>query len=204
MKKFFLGIVIGFILSIAVGVGAIEYIVYSNPYQIYIDGVKQEVEALNVNGYTFLKLADVGKSFGKTVNFNETESKIEISSNTIQSVTPQAGIQIEHQPVTEGSGQMEVKNIYIKSNSISLSDVDGQNYYLINNNEKYLPITVLSKYLKSNGDKYILVINEKEISFTKSSIGSNDNTLKYINKTFIKLSALGLTAREDGDTLWIE
>jgi hypothetical protein len=53
-----------------------------NPYPVYVNGSQVEVEGYNINGFTFLKLADVGKCFDSTVSFNQTEKRIEIESNS--------------------------------------------------------------------------------------------------------------------------
>lgn len=51
----------------------------NNPFPIFVNGNQEKVNAYNIDGYTYLKLADVGKLLNATVKFNETESKIEIT-----------------------------------------------------------------------------------------------------------------------------
>jgi hypothetical protein len=52
-----------------------------NRFPIFINGQETAVEAYNINGFTFLKLADVGKAIpGTTVKFNEIDERIEINS----------------------------------------------------------------------------------------------------------------------------
>ncbi|MDD3024804.1 MAG: hypothetical protein PHE26_12995, partial [Syntrophomonadaceae bacterium] len=78
MKKIIIGFIVGALMFGIIPVMAQgELTVAPNPFPVVIDGVVTEVEGYNINGYTFLKLADFGKA-GLTVKFNETAGQIEI------------------------------------------------------------------------------------------------------------------------------
>jgi uncharacterized membrane protein len=51
-----------------------------NPYPVYINGFQVEVEGYNINGFTFLKLSDIGKCFDSTTLLNQAEERIEVNS----------------------------------------------------------------------------------------------------------------------------
>ena len=81
-KQFIIGLLIGAMLFSPIGVCAEEVLnVIANPYPVFVNGQEIQVEAYNINGFTFLKLADVGKVLNSTVSFNETEKRIEITEN---------------------------------------------------------------------------------------------------------------------------
>lgn len=89
MKKFIIGFIVGALMFSIIPVMAQEGLtVVPNPFPVVIDGVVTEVEGYNINGYTFLKLADFGKA-GLTVKFNETDKQIEISSTKKAVITPE-------------------------------------------------------------------------------------------------------------------
>jgi hypothetical protein len=84
MKK---GFIIGFIIAAflfgGITYAAEELIVNPNPYPVLINGVETPVEAYNINGFTYLKLADMSKA-GLLVKFNETDKRIEIGSTNLE------------------------------------------------------------------------------------------------------------------------
>jgi hypothetical protein len=89
MKKFIIGFIVGALMFSIIPVMAQEGLtVVPNPFPVLIDGEIAEVEGYNINGYTFLKLADFGKA-GLTVKFNETDKQIEISSTKKAVITPE-------------------------------------------------------------------------------------------------------------------
>ena len=89
LKKFIIGFIVGALMFSIIPVMAEgELSVVPNPFPVLIDGEVAEVEGYNINGYTFLKLADFGKA-GLTVKFNETDKQIEISSTEKAIITPE-------------------------------------------------------------------------------------------------------------------
>lgn len=58
---------------------AAELIINPNPFPVIINGIETPVEGYNINGYTYLKLADFKKA-GLTVKFNQTDKLIEITN----------------------------------------------------------------------------------------------------------------------------
>lgn len=80
--------------------------VVANPFPILVDGVQDDsISALNVNGYTFLKLRDIGK-IGVTVKFNETDNIIEITSPSLGLGDEKVSEEIINPVVEEGTGTL--------------------------------------------------------------------------------------------------
>lgn len=92
IKHMLIGFVLGLIVCIGLPVFAEALNIVLNPFPVLINGVETEVEGYNINGSTFLKLADFKKA-GLTVKFNETDRQIEITtaaeSSTVAPSTPQ-------------------------------------------------------------------------------------------------------------------
>jgi hypothetical protein len=83
-KQTFVSFIIGAFLFSGMSVfAAVELNVVPNPFPVLIDGVSASVDAYNINGFTYLKLADMRQT-GLKVMFNETDSRIEITSQTTQ------------------------------------------------------------------------------------------------------------------------
>lgn len=79
MKKIVFGLILGILLSSGVAYAA-EMVVKPNAFPVIVNGDVVDVEAYNIDGYTFLKLRDFEKA-GLIVKFNETRRQIEITSN---------------------------------------------------------------------------------------------------------------------------
>jgi hypothetical protein len=80
VKKFFIGFIVGAMLFSSIGVLAEGLTVLLNPYPIVINGEVANVSAYNIDGSTYLKLADLGKSLGIPVSFNSELKQIEITT----------------------------------------------------------------------------------------------------------------------------
>ncbi|MTI49449.1 MAG: hypothetical protein FH761_16575 [Firmicutes bacterium] len=85
MKKFITGFVIAAILfSLAPSLADTnlkDIIASPNNYPIYVNGEDVDVEAYNIDGYTYLKIANIANVFndGTEVMFNQTKEIIEIT-----------------------------------------------------------------------------------------------------------------------------
>ena len=94
MKKFISGLIIGIIAAISINAFAVgEHVVNANPFPVIVNGIQQIVDAFNIDGFTYVKLADVGKSFNgaATVKFDEIKSVIEINTVTQAVYSPTGG-----------------------------------------------------------------------------------------------------------------
>jgi hypothetical protein len=85
MLKRLQGFIIGFftcaVLLSGISFAVDELHVAPNPFPILIDGVVTPIEAYNINGFTFLKLGEIGKATNASVKFNEVDRQIEVQKN---------------------------------------------------------------------------------------------------------------------------
>jgi hypothetical protein len=151
-KQFIAGFVTCVILLSAIFItGFAEGLtVLLNPYPVTINGVEIAVEAYNINGFTFLKLADVGKAIpNTTIKFNEIDKRIEI--NSAGSVNPTS----EQITSSEGVNTMSIAAA-IEYDSITGLPVGA--IYIENekNGKQY-------KTIQYNGEIYISIVDLKNI-----------------------------------------
>ena len=78
MKKFLSGLIVGLLVSVSLTAFAVQLKVVPNPFPVFINGDKAQVDAYNINGSTYLKLSDL-KTAGLDVKF--ADSKINIASS---------------------------------------------------------------------------------------------------------------------------
>lgn len=115
----------------------------NNPFPIFVDGKQEKIQAYNIDGYTYLKLADVGKLLDATVKFNENESKIEITRNGGGIVkTPEEieefakkGQELARQQEEDANKSVNERKLKaleirdnLKSNEINIINKDGNEY----------------------------------------------------------------------------
>jgi uncharacterized membrane protein len=98
-----------------------------NPYPVYVNGTQVEVEGYNINGFTFLKLADVGKCFDSTTSFNQTEERIDINGNSIPT-TETISTPAPSETPFETSDFIVLK---LDVSQITIQDSEGEEYTLI-------------------------------------------------------------------------
>ena len=80
-KQFIAGIIVGSILSGAIGVFAGQYMATSNPFPVQLNGTNISLEGYNINDNTYFKLRDIADAVGGfTVGFNNNTIQL---SNTV-------------------------------------------------------------------------------------------------------------------------
>jgi hypothetical protein len=78
---------VGLILATCVVTYAEDLIINPNLYPIVVDGIVQDIEAYNINGYTFIKLSQVGLATGALAEFNTEKQQIEITTDFLNEQT---------------------------------------------------------------------------------------------------------------------
>ena len=77
-KQFIAGVVVGSILSGAIGVFAGQYMATSNPFPVQLNGNAVSLEGYNINDNTYFKLRDIADAVGGfTVGFNDNKIQLE-------------------------------------------------------------------------------------------------------------------------------
>lgn len=150
MKKIIIGFIVGALMFSIMPVMAQEgLIVVPNPFPVVIDGVVTEVEGYNINGYTFLKLADFGK-VGLTVKFNETQGQIEIETKEKAVITPE--------PMPD-KGDDDMVERYME-NGYEVIKKDGVEYYLMGSTMDIIRPKGYRFFYDSETQKYSLTYND--------------------------------------------
>ncbi|MFA7216271.1 MAG: hypothetical protein WC187_09635 [Bacillota bacterium] len=151
MKKIIIGFIVGALMFGIIPVMAEgELSVTPNPFPVVIDGVVAEVEGYNINGYTFLKLADFGKA-GLTVKFNETDKQIEISGKEKAIITPEPIPDKGEEPVSDVERFEENGYKGVKANGVEY-------YYMMSIHDKIYSKGYDFRY-NSNTGKWALTYN---------------------------------------------
>lgn len=82
MKKYIAGLLTGIIIATSLTTfAAVQLKVVPNPYPVLINNAKANVQAYNINGSTYLKLADL-KTAGIDAKYNKDKKQIEVKSLT--------------------------------------------------------------------------------------------------------------------------
>jgi hypothetical protein len=175
MKKFIIGFIVGALMFSIIPVMAQEGLtVVPNPFPVLIDGVVTEVEGYNINGYTFLKLADFGKA-GLTVKFNETDKQIEISSTKKAVITPE--------PIPDKGDDVVSDVEKFEENGYQGIRVDGVEYYLLKSIDDAIRSNGYLFYFKPNTKKWALVNSKDNVMLNEVPYTIfNDNS--YIVKGY--------------------
>ena len=79
MKKNILFLVLGLLIATTTIITASSLDLLSNPFPILINDIITDIDGYNINGSTYLKLADFRKA-GLTIKFNEINKRIEITT----------------------------------------------------------------------------------------------------------------------------
>lgn len=149
-----------------------EYRVKNNSYPIIVNGKETQVEALNINDFTYVKLRDVGNALGGLVNvkFNEVSEQIEIDS-TINTITPNVSLPTNDENIDNiTTFEKDGLTIYVKDNVeyISIKDIMSvdnlQGIFWDSDNKKLtyknlvIPIVVIDSNTCTSYDFYINIL----------------------------------------------
>lgn len=200
MKKYVMGLLTGIVIMISIGVFAeYEIQVYPNKYSIIVRGQQTNIKAYIIDNRAYLQLKDTSEALGVPTTFNAELQQIEIDT-----AKGNEGDQME---------QASFKNI--KSNNYKFNS----GHIIRIENEYYLELVIFAVYLETiNGEKIsdnnysvvgykISIPGKNELVFNKlnkEGISDDKNIIRKYSRTYVMISALGLTVTEDGDTLWIE
>ena len=223
MKKILLGFVIGFMVASSFAVfatGTDIFTAQKATFEIEVNGEKFEGEnpPVVIEGRTYLALRDTGEALGVTVEWNETERKVEIGGTTEPTIdpileptsTPILEITPGPNPTPEVIEKMKSLGLFkIRSESLDgmLEDMESIYEY---KGEIYLSRRAFGSYGSYNGTELSIKLPGQE---SKCIIENKRIVPEYAHQDLrvssdvvVKLSAFNLKARLDYETstCWIE
>ena len=197
-KQFVLGVLAGAILFSGAVFAANGLNIKANPYPVLINGQASPVSGYNIDGYTFLKLADFKKA-GLKVIFNESDSQIEITSVS-QNVYNTPISQVSDDTSSNNSDSIvkkephKISYIYIEEN--------GQQFNCFQHNDNiYISPSNINLYITASklhkkridtsklGEGIYYLKTQEEVQYDKSKLFTTEKNigfeLEYFKNTFI-------------------
>jgi len=214
MKKYISGFIVGVLTTVGITVFAEEvksFIAEKATFDVYVAGEKFESDkpAVVIDGSTYLPLRATGEALGVNVEWNAEKRRVEVGEMkaTISEATPASTKIPTNIPVTTPVPMPP-----------SQTKGAAQNWY--NFRSDIIPNADGFPMITKDGEHYLLLslFGQDNIIYPETKDGfysvklpgtepvqlSENNTVKYEGRTFVKVSSLGLKARIEGDTAYIE
>ncbi|ACL77324.1 hypothetical protein [Ruminiclostridium cellulolyticum] len=169
MKKFLSGLITGLLVSVSLtAFAAIQLKVVPNPYPVFINNAKANVQGYNINGSTYLKLSDL-KTAGLDAKYNNAKKQIEV--NSVNNSATDAD-QISVNPTSDNIDGFKIYKL------------DGKDYVRIYEIVKYCN----DQYIKNQTDKKVFfylrtksIYSESDTNY-KGQTPTVESTMFYIEK----------------------
>lgn len=219
MKKYLAGFIVGIIVALGVTAFADDVsnlIAQKATFQVFVNGeiLESDKPVAVINGSTYLPLKATGEALGVDVEWNSKDRRVEIGevNEDVTNKNIETEV-IESTPVPTqakttqnnivSSSKIICNWYYYKSNI--LPEIVGKFPMVTKDNENYLSLSLF-------GQNNIIYPEE----WPKDGIFSvklpekdpvqllENNSLKYEGRIYVKLSAVGLKARIDGETAYLE
>ncbi|OPZ92453.1 MAG: hypothetical protein BWY74_01568 [Firmicutes bacterium ADurb.Bin419] len=218
MKKYLAGFLIGVIVTVGMTAFADEinsWIAEKATFDVYVGGEKFESDkpVAVIDGSTYLPLKDTGTALGVNVEWNAEDRRVEVgglieqmasSAGVALGVTPKSTATATPTPTPIPTAKVVAKEIVRDYNFRSDIIPNADGFPMITKDgEHYL---LLSLFGQSN----IIYPEEwpKDGIFSVRLPGKDPvpllETVKHQGGTFVKLSSVGLKARIEGNTVFIE
>jgi predicted RNA binding protein with dsRBD fold (UPF0201 family) len=185
-------IVIGIIFSITISFIVPTFAntnlqITKNPFPIYINNALTEIEAYNINNYTYIKLADILRLFGFNVFFNKTNNQIEISSiSEIPSditYNSKKYININNTNIEMYSNDSTSTKFNLKINdNITIIDTKNTSDCLFINNQLFIEQSIINNLNKENYHMNETVNFNNEIFITINKITYDTKYYEFVSK----------------------
>lgn len=204
MKKYIAGFIAGVFATVGITAFADEvrsFIAEKATFEVYVAGEKFESEKppVVIEGSTYLPLKATGEALGVDVTWNEKERRVEIGEMENQIVAPE--------PVQTNTNRESFgANIQTYRYRSDIIETDSRVQYalVVYRGEQYVDLKALASIVKRDGEKYYVQAPEREAVLVKTGMDTTKDAYFYMGSTFVKLSALGLKARIEGGTAYIE
>lgn len=214
MKKYLAGFLIGVIVTVGMTAFADEinsWIAERATFDVYVGGEKFESNkpVAVIDGSTYLPLKATGEALGVSVEWNVEDRRVEVGevkTPTIE-VTPTVIPTSTIPPITlltpkpvstpttkeQFGSHLNTKTYYFKSDLFE-TDNKGKHALIMYKNEQYTPLYLLGSVLQGENDNWSINIRGEKTPETYAHMGT----------IYVKLSSVGLKARIEGDTAYLE
>ena len=216
MKKYLAGFILGILLTTGLTVFADEVkslIAEKATFEVFVGNEKFESDKpiAVINGSTYLPLKDTGEVLGVPVEWNEKYRRVEVGEMKeaeptvilVPTSTPTSmSTPIKTQTPTISAGKEVVQKWYDFRSEITANE-DGFPM-ITKDGEYYLPLGLFGDNLVYPPERPKDGIFSVQLPGKYPVPAQEDNSLKHEGRTFIKLSSVGLKARIEGNTVYIE
>lgn len=216
MKKYLAGFLIGAIVTVGMTAFADEinsWVAEKATFDVYVGGEKFESSksVAVIDGSTYLPLKDTGTALGVSVEWNAEDRRVEVGE--VKEAEPTAilaptsiptpmSTPIKTQTPTISAGKEVVQKWYDFRSEITANE-DGFPM-ITKDGEYYLPLGLFGDNLVYPPERLKDGIFSVQLPGKYPVPAQEDNSLKHEGRTFIKLSSVGLKARIEGSTVYIE
>lgn len=196
MKKYIAGLISGILIAFMLTLtayAAMELIVKPNEYPIIINGQNSDIEGYNINGFTYLKVADVAAALGGTSIFNEVKKQIEINSNMASVKASQAAPgQVYNIGDTATTDKYEITILSLKYIDCPPSEIDGKAWYFDN---PEIRIALVNFKIKNIADHDVKITTPLiyEDKYREKSFKGLPNTLIHYAPNYCNKNSIGYT-----------
>lgn len=183
MKKFFAGLITGIIIAISFTTyAAVQLKVIPNPYPVFINNTKANVQGYNINGSTYLKLSDL-KSAGLDVKF--ADSKINVTSL----------FSAETVPVQNNEDSKSSLNITHLQDGYEFETITYKGYTaIVFNKNTYIKCSEFNKKfnitMKITGSSNSLRLFQNDVLILQTKDASPDNYVDYDGFIYYNINLL--------------
>lgn len=192
MKKAFLGFILGLFVCLSFQAFAEKIAVLKATeatFDIYVNENKFESDkpSVVIDGSTYLPLRETGDALGVSVEWNNTEKRVEIGMGKIKAE--------------------KINDTNIKSMSLNINDGEIYGAPVVMADEKYyIRPTVLYSYVKTQGKNISIELPNKEPILFQSNNEVTSYAIKVEGLAYIDLEACEIKSTLDSttNTLWIE
>ena len=189
MKKVILGFITGVITALTFTAFATSTELFTAQratFDIYVKGEKfiSENPPVVIEGRTYLPLRDIGEALGVSVEWNDTERRVEIGKQPI-----------ERQPDSKAETFRKISGLIEKDFAdVTLITIDGL---------QYATVDLFRGYTQHEGKDIYVDFNGKSLKVREDG-NPTEHSILYQDRIFVKLSSFDIKAKAVGNMLIIE
>ena len=180
MKRFFVGVMVGFLLATSITVFA------AVPIKLIVNGqeITCDIPPQIIGGRTLVPARYVAEPLGATVEWDGTRNAVVITSSG--SSNNSLSSDIIEKNLTEEMGDSKLDYVRVKVNDVLASDT--RPFVILLNNELYCSARTAYDFIKAQNGPVAVILNEKTRDYTFGN--SIFHTMTILQYDMIKLKEL--------------